>query len=65
MAIHIPDELEDVPDDLVQKVLDALPAYAQLDEPGAKLEVTRAGDTQDHVRVYPGTPHYDLADRGE
>jgi hypothetical protein len=63
MAIHIPDELEEVPDDLLQKVLDALPDYARLDEPGAKLEVSRAGEDGDHVRVYDGTRKYDRAHR--
>lgn len=63
MEIDIPDDLEEVPPDLLQKVLDALPAYARLDEPGAKLEVSPAGEDGDHVRVYPGTPHYERAER--
>jgi hypothetical protein len=63
MEINIPDRLDEVPEDLIQKVIDALPAYARLDEPGAKLEVTRAGDDGDHVRVYTGTAQYQRADR--
>jgi len=63
MELHIPQELQEHPE-LVQKVLDKLPAYLQLDEPGAKLEVTRAGEDGDHVRLYPGTIDYDRAQRG-
>ena len=62
MTIDIP-ALDEVPEDLVRKVLAALPRYAQLDEPGAKLEVSRAGEDGDHVRVYDGTRTYDRAKR--
>lgn len=59
MTVDIPD---DVPPDLAGAVIRALVRYVDLDRPGAELEVKRAGE-EDHVRVYDGTEHYELAKR--
>jgi hypothetical protein len=61
--LDLPDDLAEVPQDLLQKVLRKLPAYVRRQEPGAKLEVARAGPDGDHVRVYPGTDAYARAQR--
>jgi hypothetical protein len=62
MSIDLPDDLAEVPQDLLQKVLRALPEYVRQDTPGAKLEVADAGE-DDHVRVYPGADYYEQAHR--
>ena len=63
MSIDLPDDLAEVPQDLLQKVLRKLPAYVRHEEAGAKLEVVRAGPDADHVRVYRGTDTYARAQR--
>jgi len=62
MTIEIPDD--EVPRDLAFAVIRALVRYADLDDPGAELEVKRSGG-EDHVRVYEGTEHFEAAPRPE
>ena len=60
MTIDIPDD--QVPEDLTEKAVRALVAYAALDSPGSKLEIELSGDGAHHVRVYEGTRHYERAE---
>jgi len=61
MELHIPDELQEHPDGerLLQKMIDKLPSYLQLDQPGARLELMQTEGGNDHVRLCPGTIDHD------
>ncbi|PQJ26749.1 hypothetical protein BSZ35_19060 [Salinibacter sp. 10B] len=67
MNIHIPDELEDDPDAqrVVQKLIDKVPAFMQLRRDGAKLEATKTGGDNCHVRLYDGAIDHDHLRRGQ
>jgi hypothetical protein len=65
MTINIPDELAEHPDgeEVLQRLVNKLPAYLQLRNAGARLEIMQTEGQNDHVRVYPGTIDHDLIRR--